>query len=351
MLQVVTVRSNLLISILKHRGRLFLSTRTTPLFQQQQTSPRHKRYSHTLAVINDRSEASVHIPNNASIQSIMSYQLVESPPDAHSPSTCRLRFALPDGRELLGKHPTLPTCMYVHYDGTNESGEPQLLKKSSSPISHPDQQGTFDLLVKGYPLRPGGGVGSYLCGLQVGDSIQAAVKANKMIHSDAHILGRWQSVGLVAGGTGIAPLLQLAKILLESKDSRDEACQIKLLSIHRTPEDILLRKDCDDLAAKYPHRFQVTYSLTGEKTVEEDGPWVRDRGSVDLVQRVLPDPDAENGECMVFVCGRDGFVSHWAGPVTRGLAPPGKKKGPKVQGPLSGLLKDAGYEAHQVFKY
>jgi cytochrome-b5 reductase len=303
-----------------------------------------------MTVIKDKSE-SIHIAN-ASIESIMSYELVEKSQDAHD--TCRLRFALPDGRELLGEDPTLPTCISVQYNGTNEAGEPAVLTKSYSPISHPQQKGTFDLLVKSYPLRPGGGVGLHLCGLQVGDSILAAVKPKRIMHLDAHVLGRgWQSVGLVAGGTGIAPLFQLAKILLETKS--DEECQkIQLLSIHRTAEDILLRQECDELAAKYPDRFQVTYSLTGENVnVDEEGPWVRDRGSVALVQQSLPDPDSEDGECMVFVCGKDGFVGHWAGPVTRGLAPPGKlnKQGPKVQGPLLGLLKEAGYESNQVFKY
>jgi cytochrome-b5 reductase len=347
MLQIFTVRSMLL---MRHRGRLFLSTKTPALFQPQNTSPQHThRHTHTLTPTKDLSQT-IPIPN-ASIESMMSYQLVEKSQDKHD--TCHLRFALPDGRDLLGEDPTLPTCIFVQYNGVHESsGEPAVLQKSYSPISHPQQKGTFDLLVKGYPLRPGGGVGAYLCGLQVGESIQAAVKANKIVHSDAHVLGRWKSVGLVAGGTGIAPLFQLAKIFLESKDS-DEECQIKLLSIHRTPDDILLRRECDELAAKYPHRFQVTYSLTGDNVRDEEGAWVRDRGSVELVKRVLPDPASKDGECMLFVCGKDGFVSHWGGPVTRGLAPPGKqkKKAPKVQGPLLGILKDAGYESYQVFKY
>ena len=55
---------------------------------------------------------------------------------------------------------------------------------------------------------------------------------------------------------------------------------------------------------------------------------------------------------MIFICGRDGFVSHWAGPVSRGPPPPGKKKkGPKIQGPLLGILNDAGYQENNVFKY
>ena len=36
--------------------------------------------------------------------------------------------------------------------------------------SHFVQAGSFDLLVKAYPPREGGGVGAYLCGLEPGES-------------------------------------------------------------------------------------------------------------------------------------------------------------------------------------
>ena len=95
-----------------------------------------------MTVIKDLSE-SIHIAN-ASIESIMSCELVEKWQDAHD--TFRLRFALPDGREFLGEDPSLPTCISVQHDGTHatSSGELQVLKKSYSPILHPDQKGMFD---------------------------------------------------------------------------------------------------------------------------------------------------------------------------------------------------------------
>ena len=178
-----------------------------------------------MTVINKDLSESIHIAN-ASIESIMSYELVEKWQDAHD--TFRLRFALPDGREFLGEDPSLPTCVSVQYDGTHEtSGEPQVLKKSYSPISHPDQKGTFDLLVKRYPLRPGGGVGAYLCGVNVGDSIQAAVKPKRIMHLDAHVLGSGRRHEHCAS--------------LSTREN--EAFKKKLLSVHRYPEDILLRQE------------------------------------------------------------------------------------------------------------
>ena len=41
----------------------------------------------------------------------------------------------------------------------------------------------------------------------------------------------------------------------------------------------------------------------------------------------------------------------WDGPVGRAPKKPDGSKGDKIQGPLLGLLKEAGYTAEEVFKY
>jgi len=54
---------------------------------------------------------------------------------------------------------------------------------------------------------------------------------------------------------------------------------------------------------------------------------------------------------MVMVCGRDEFLETVSGDTQRGLPAPGKKKGPRVQGPLSGVLAAAGYSDGMVYKF
>ena len=132
---------------------------------------------------------------------------------------------------------------------------------------------------------------------------------------------------------GIAPLYQILQLLL-----RDDTNKINVLSINRYDEDILLRRELDELAVMHPDRLTVTYWLT-----HENG-----RGDVALAQQALPDPSKVN--VMVFVCGKDGFVDHWGGPIAREETTDGSK-GKKIQGPLRGILKDAGFDASQVFKY
>eukprot|EP00566_Odontella_aurita_P036291 CAMPEP_0113554448 /NCGR_PEP_ID=MMETSP0015_2-20120614/16154_1 /TAXON_ID=2838 /ORGANISM="Odontella" /LENGTH=278 /DNA_ID=CAMNT_0000455589 /DNA_START=175 /DNA_END=1011 /DNA_ORIENTATION=+ /assembly_acc=CAM_ASM_000160 len=265
-----------------------------------------------------------------------------------SPNSWVLRFQLPEGEEHLGPDPTLPTCIAVHHNGTDESGSPAVLKKSYSPISHPSREGEFDLLVKSYEPRHGGGVGAHICSVEPGDgSISAKLKAKRMMHGSPTVSRRWKRVGLVAGGTGLAPLLQIARIVLADPD--DEA-KVQLLFVNRRAEDILMKDELDRMAEEHSDRFSVTYSLTGSD-VPESWSGERGRGDLDIVKKALPPPAGGDGSTMVLVCGMDGFVDTWGGPVCRGPPKTDGSKGPKIQGPLLGLLKEAGYDESEVFKY
>lgn len=259
-----------------------------------------------------------------------------------------LRFQLPEGEKFLGSDPTLPTCISVHHNGTDESRQPAVLKKSYSPISHPSEEGQFDLLVKAYEPRHGGGVGAHICSVETGGSISAKLKAKRMMHGSPNVSRRWKRVGLVAGGTGLAPLLQIARIVLA--DTEDDDTKVQLLFVNRRKEDILMKDDLDRMAAEHPDQFSVMYSLTGPDVPEEwDGE--RGRGDLDMVKRALPPPAGGDGSTMILVCGTDGFVDTWGGPVCRGPPKVDGSKGPKIQGPLLGLLKEAGYDETEVFKY
>eukprot|EP00316_Scyphosphaera_apsteinii_P010078 CAMPEP_0119306402 /NCGR_PEP_ID=MMETSP1333-20130426/7176_1 /TAXON_ID=418940 /ORGANISM="Scyphosphaera apsteinii, Strain RCC1455" /LENGTH=247 /DNA_ID=CAMNT_0007309703 /DNA_START=329 /DNA_END=1072 /DNA_ORIENTATION=- len=240
---------------------------------------------------------------------------------------------------------TLPTCIkVVHPNGTDESGQPKVLEKSYSPVSHPAAKGVVDLVVKSYEPRPGGGVGAYICNLESGQTMDATIKSERIMHSEAAVSRRWANIGLVGGGTGIAPLLQIARILLD--DSQDST-RVHFLSINRQEEDILMREELNRLATLHPDRFRVAYSLTAPPHgwTEYTG-----RGSIEMVAATLPPPTAD-GKTMILVCGTDGFVAAWGGPVGRGPKKPDGSKGPKIQGPLLGLLAEAGYSADEVFKY
>jgi cytochrome-b5 reductase len=288
-----------------------------------------------------------------------SYQLLKK--TRLSSDSFLLRCGLPEHRPFLGLDPLIPTCIKVDFEDPNNHENNKVISKSYSPVTHPSQPNYFDLVVKEYPYREGGGVGAHLCNMQEGDSITASLKKERMMHGSSSVLNRgWKHVGLVAGGTGIAPLLQIARILLESSNDENEddetkTTKIHLLFVNHTREDVLGRETIEELAAAHPDRFVVTYSFTREE--ETDGTCSKDgvasvlhgRGDVAMARSALPSPLEEG--TMVFVCGRDGFVAHWAGPVARAPPKPDGSKGPKIQGPLLGVLQEAGYTADQVFKY
>eukprot|EP00535_Pseudo-nitzschia_heimii_P002684 CAMPEP_0197181276 /NCGR_PEP_ID=MMETSP1423-20130617/5614_1 /TAXON_ID=476441 /ORGANISM="Pseudo-nitzschia heimii, Strain UNC1101" /LENGTH=312 /DNA_ID=CAMNT_0042631503 /DNA_START=371 /DNA_END=1309 /DNA_ORIENTATION=+ len=294
------------------------------------------------------------------------YKLLEKSRLSHD--SFLLRYGLPEGRTFLGIDPALPTCIKVNYKPAVE--EHKALSKSYSPVSHPNQEGYFDLIVKSYPYHEGGGVGKYLCDMDVGSSISAQLKGERVMHGSSAVLDRgWKHVGLVAGGTGIAPLLQIARILLEGGGGSKPS--VHLLFVNHSREDILGREAIEALAKVHPENFFVTYSFTREGQGEckndtgsggeaecslddqddSDSParFAVGRGDADLARVALPAPSASN-DTMVLVCGRDGFVAHWAGPVGRAPTEDGSK-GPKIQGPLLGVLADTGFTADQVFKY
>jgi cytochrome-b5 reductase len=231
-------------------------------------------------------------------------------------------------------------------DGTDEAGTPTVLEKSYSPVSHPALEGVVDLLVKAYVPRPGGGVGSFICNLEIGETMQATLKKKRMVHGSAEVTRRWRAIGLVGGGTGIAPLIQIARIVL---DDPHDLTTVRMLSINRHEEDILMKAELDAMAAAHPERFQVAYSLTGP--VYSGWPGFTGRGSLAMIQSALPPPGAPNGRTMIFVCGTDGFVDTWGGKTGRGPQKADGSKGPKIQGPLTGLLAEAGFHEAEVFKY
>ena len=178
-----------------------------------------------------------------------------------SPDSKLLRFSLPHKISSMPSHTgdgayLAPTGVYCISNVTAGDGE---LKKSYSPVSLPDAAGHLDLLVKAYQPRPGGGLGAHRCALQPGDDVLMEIKPPRAIHGDPVIASRWKRLGFVAGGTGVAPMVQMIRFLLSKPEDKTE---LWLLSINRYEHDILMRSQLEELAAKHPGRLHLTFSCT-----------------------------------------------------------------------------------------
>lgn len=105
--------------------------------------------------------------------------------------------------------------------------------------------------------------------------------------------------GMIAGGTGITPMYQVASIIL--KDSSDRDTRISLVYGSLTEGDILLKDELAALQAKHPKRFSVYHVLN---TAPPD--WAGGVGFItpDILKAHLPPPPSGDKEdIMVLRCG------------------------------------------------
>lgn len=141
----------------------------------------------------------------------------------------------------------------------------------------------------------------------------------------------YEKIGLIAGGSGITPMYQLAETILQNPEDKTK---VTLLFANKTPQDILLKERLDGWTKKYPDQFNVVYTI--------DKPTDNWNGHVgyfneDILGKHLPAPGS-NGK--TYVCGPPPMMASISG---------GKdKKG--QQGELTGILKKMGYNEEQIFK-
>jgi len=274
-----------------------------------------------------------------------------------SPDSCQLRFRLPEGMHTLDA--SLPSCLKVKKAYPVSNSAPVILDKSYSPVSLPTADGYVEFIVKGYPARPtnnGGvykgsspppgevGLGAFLCNLSLGETADMAVKADRKIHGATYYPNRWAELGLIAAGTGIAPMLQIVRTVLADPT---EQTRLSLVVANRHEDDILMRQEMDALAVAHPSQFRVHYVLSSPRSPSA---WTGSTGwvSEDDLSLQLPRPSEST---MIMVCGQDEFLVSVCGMTTRGPVPPGKKKGPKIQGSLTGILQALGYDSKSVYKF
>lgn len=241
-----------------------------------------------------------------------------------SPDACHVKFALPSPEHTFGTVCASLVTLSAEIDG-------QTVNRPYTPISKGDQKGYVEFVVKAYPARTDGkpgGMGQHICSLKPGDKVQMKGPWKKF----GYEANKWKHLGMIAGGTGLAPMYQL---ILESLNTAGDDTKITLLYANKSGADILLKERLDKLAAQHPSRFNVVYSL--------DTPppgWKGEKGFVtaDMVKEHMPAPvDGTR----IFVCGPPPMVNHISG----GKAPD------KKQGELKGVLLACGYTAENVFKY
>lgn len=239
-------------------------------------------------------------------------------------NTKLLRFALPSSEHQMGGN--VAYCLSMAFK--NKDGE--IKGKPYTPVTKADNKGTVDFCIKEY-AEPYGIVSRHMCNLQPGDTVMFKGPWNKLPYTP----NTKRAIGMVAGGTGITPMLQVAREILENPDDMTE---VSLIFCNVSEDDIMLRDTLDALQFRHPN-FKVHYVV--DKATSAN--WNGGTGyvSVDMIKRYLPSP---NTNSMVLVCGPGGLVKHVSGPKE-------KVKNQWVQGKVAGLLGDLGYSKDEVYKF
>ncbi|KAI3658689.1 hypothetical protein MP638_006753 [Amoeboaphelidium occidentale] len=207
----------------------------------------------------------------------------------------------------------------------------------------------MDFIIRTYQ-RPFGEVAHYICKRKQGEHLLVhgphydadIYHLYDYFKQQQHNVKEKHDFGFVANGTGITAVYQVLQWLPSylAKGSR-----ISVLYSDRSVDDLVLKKDLDQLKQKFKHvSFDLVYFVpdqTFSKGSKEDN-IVRGRIGIDVLKKYLPKPSkSQSSVPKVFVCGSPNLM--------RSLC--GEREENGAQGILQGHLKALGYDSTEVFKF
>uniref|UniRef100_A0A914HHK6 NADH-cytochrome b5 reductase n=1 Tax=Globodera rostochiensis TaxID=31243 RepID=A0A914HHK6_GLORO len=230
-----------------------------------------------------------------------------------SHDTRLFRFALPSEKHILG----LPIGQHIYVSAKIDG---KLVIRPYTPVSSDDDQGFVEFVIKVYfrgvnvRFPEGGKMSQHLESLKIGDQLDFRGPNGLIIYEgNGHFLIRpekksapvprhFNEIGLIAGGTGITPMLQLIKDIL--KNSPEDSTKISLLFANQTEEDILLRNELDNLSVQFADQFSVWYTVD-----RAPGPnWKYSEGFINVEMIAAHLPTNKIGSA-VFMCGPPPMVN------------------------------------------
>jgi len=210
-----------------------------------------------------------------------------------SPNTAIYRFGLPNSDDILG----LPIGQHITVSATINGKE---IMRSYTPTSSDDDLGHFDLLIKAYEK---GNISRHVSLLSIGDKLRVKGPKGKFVY--APDLSR--ELGMIAGGTGITPMLQIIRAALKNPADKTK---ITLIYANVNPLDILLKAELDELTSAHPTRFTVFYVLNNPPAG-----WTGGSGFVtkDQIEKHLP---SSSHDIKILLCGPPPMVGAMKGHLT-----------------------------------
>lgn len=222
-----------------------------------------------------------------------------------SPDTRRFRFALPSPEHILG----LPVGQHIYLSARIDGS---LVIRPYTPVSSDDDKGYVDLVIKVYfkgvnPKFPDGGkMSQHMENMQIGDYLDFRGPSGLLVYDGRGVFKIRENkntepktkvakkVGVIAGGTGITPMLQLIRQVF--KDSSDRT-ELWLLFANQTENDILLRTELEEIQVQYPDRFHLWFTLDRPQPG-----WKYSSGFISdtMIKEHLPPP---SDDTLILMCG------------------------------------------------
>jgi len=103
-----------------------------------------------------------------------------------------------------------------------------------------------------------------------------------------------RAIGMLAGGTGITPMLQIIRAIMKNPKDKTE---VSLIFGNIAEEDILLHKELDDLAAKYPSTLKLYHVLNNPPPKWQGGVGFITK---EMIEQHLPHPASD---IKIVMCG------------------------------------------------
>uniref|UniRef100_A0A1L8DZK6 NADH-cytochrome b5 reductase n=1 Tax=Nyssomyia neivai TaxID=330878 RepID=A0A1L8DZK6_9DIPT len=236
--------------------------------------------------------------------------LIEKEEISHD--TRRFRFGLPSKQHVLG----LPIGQHINLSATISD---ELVIRAYTPVSSDDDCGFVDLVIKVYkrnvhPKFPNGGkMSQHLDAMKIGDTIAFRGPSGKLQYTgngafsikksrkDPPAQVKATKLNMIAGGTGITPMLQLVRNILKAGTDRTE---IALLFANQSENDILLRNELEHFSSEYPEQFKVWYTL--DSTPAD---WKYSKGFISdemIKEHLLPPSDST----LTLMCGPPPMITY-----------------------------------------
>lgn len=191
-------------------------------------------------------------------------------------NTKLFRFKFPSDDSVSGLN--VASALITKYKGPQDE-KPTI--RPYTPVSDEDQPGYLDFIIKRYPNGP---MSEHIHDMAPGQTLDMKGPIPKYPWTT----NKHSHIALIAGGTGITPMYQLTRAIFKNPEDKTK---VTLVFGNVTEEDILLRKEFEQLENEYPQRFRAFYVL--DKPSES---WPHGKGFItkDLLKTVLPGPKEEN---------------------------------------------------------